>query len=327
MTARAGDARAVKRDHIRRPRTAGSRRTRASGLARPRRPHWTRTSALVARARLLHPPGAAQVDASSDRTSDDLRPSESVALPREAAVAAGRAGAHSEPCPSALSKRRRRTTRRSGPREATASEHHAGLLLPPRGTRGRPRCRTIPFVVRRPCGGRSRWRRLDRADHQRWRDRFATNAIVGSSAWRASPLATRGSRRSTRGHHRIRQRPRSWVGSPTLPLSGRTGHVVDRAGRRFDFCSRPATNRSSSADLVAAAATMRKWALNRAWPWRWPMDALNGRRRGGRPVFGLPPAFEGPRAPPGNFLAFRRLVCCREGRRGAGRVSRAEPFD
>jgi hypothetical protein len=42
-------------------------------------------SALVARAR-HHPPGAAQVDANSDRTSHDLRPSETVALPRKRAT-------------------------------------------------------------------------------------------------------------------------------------------------------------------------------------------------------------------------------------------------
>ena len=30
--------------------------------------------------------------------------------------------------------------------------------LPPRGTRGRRRCRTIPFVVRRPCDARACWR-------------------------------------------------------------------------------------------------------------------------------------------------------------------------
>jgi hypothetical protein len=58
---------------------------------------------------------------------------------------------------------------------------------------------------------------------------------------------------------------------PHMPchLRGGSGQIllaqgraaVDRVGRRFEFCSRLATNRSSSADLVAAAATKEKPAL------------------------------------------------------------------
>lgn len=51
---------------------------------------WARTSAPAADAGRLHPPGAAEVGARSNRTSHDLRSSGGVALRGEAAVAAGR---------------------------------------------------------------------------------------------------------------------------------------------------------------------------------------------------------------------------------------------
>jgi hypothetical protein len=51
------------------------------------------------------------------------------------------------------------TTRRTGRAVAFVPIGSRGSLLQsPRSTRGRPRCRTIPFVLRRPCGGRARWR-------------------------------------------------------------------------------------------------------------------------------------------------------------------------
>ncbi len=89
--------------------------------------------------------GAAQVDASSDRTSHDLGSSESVALPGEAAVAAER-----------VSKRPPATTRRSAPREATVSEHHAGLLLPRRGIRAGAASDTPAHLSKQQPGERDR---------------------------------------------------------------------------------------------------------------------------------------------------------------------------